>query len=648
MRTTHQADDIGTRLYQGAPEFRQWRDSFLTRFNELLPDRPEVKGQTAFRTVTLDHTRAQKDQRTIEAILATGADVMRRGYVERLDMSAAAVNLERAADLGGLPLLWNHDPSRHLGFAENVRIHDGALRTRLKFADSDEALEKWRGVEDGTLRSLSIGYQIEDEEWQERGAQGFLVTAKRWTPLEGSVVTIPADTKARIGRSLDAGLLDTPPPEFAHLRRQRELLRQLDIATWAAEEEDGIDGVLERAREAVMLAQDDQGVTRAQEALRELDAAVEAAQAGTHVSGVRSNMDDDYRQVTTKPNHLSKRRTHMKQQYSICRALAAQIDPASAARAGFEIELDQEMRNRTGRSPQGMLVPDTAILGRSFNKATEGADLVSQYLYSSAFIEALRPRMVTGRLGATILEGLRADVKIPRKTGDVTAYWIAGDGADAITESDPTTDNITLSPKTVGARTIISRKMLIQAEPAAEQMVSESIVTAIRQAIDKQAMVGDGSGNTPTGILNVSGIGSKEYANGGAPDFEDVVDLEGELMADDADFGSLGYVAHTGIATTLKKTPVVSGQDRMIWTATGEGEGRLNGYRAMTSNNLSSGFLVFGNWSDLLIGYWSGLDFVVDPHTRAAYGDVIVTCLVDLDVKVRHPESFAELKEAAS
>jgi hypothetical protein len=57
--------------------------------------------------------------------------------------------------------------------------------------------------------------------------------------------------------------------------------------------------------------------------------------------------------------------------------------------------------------------------------------------------------------------------------------------------------------------------------------------------------------------------------------------------------------------------------------------------------------VLFGNWLDLVIGMWSGVDLVVDEYTRAARGDVVITAMMDVDIAVRHPESFVELKEAA-
>ena len=637
------------RTPKGPPAFEAWRDGVLSQHSEMFPGERSLKGRTVYRTIQLDHTRAQSEQRTIEAVLATGADVQRRGYVERLDMSPDAINLERAQDLDGLPLLWSHKPDVHLGFCENVRVHGGALRARLKFTDSAEATEKWRAIENGTLRSLSIGYEIEDDQYTERQGEAPLVTAKRWTPVEASLVTIPADTKARIGRSLDYGLLTEPPQELQHLRLQREALQRYDTLVYVAEGDDAVNRIeetLSALRSQLLAAKTQSDFDALTRAFDQADAELESITDEFEISTV--HRADPEPTTYTRSNFFEKRKPVMKKEYSLCRALAAQFDPSAARGATYELQTAEALRARTGRTSEGVMIPESAIFTRALDKATEGTDLVAVSHMADMFIEALRPRLVVGQLGATILPGLQGDVQIPRKTADSSASWIAGDGADSVSQSVPTFDKVEMSPTTVGVQCTISRKMLLQGDPTSEQLVRDTLAYSVAQALDVAALVGSGSSNQPLGILNVSGIGSLEYTNGGSPTFANIVGMEGELSTDNADLGNLGYVAHSGMATALKTTDVNTDTGRFVWTSTGNGEGTMNGYKARVSNNLTEGHVLFGNWSDLLIGFWSGLDVVVDPYTRAAYGDVIVTVMQDVDIAVRHPESFCELKEAAS
>ncbi len=51
------------------------------------------------------------------------------------------------------------------------------------------------------------------------------------------------------------------------------------------------------------------------------------------------------------------------------------------------------------------------------------------------------------------------------------------------------------------------------------------------------------------------------------------------------------------------------------------------------------------NFNDLIIGEWGSLDISVDPYTNAAKGGTRIIGLYDVDVAVRHAESFAAIKD---
>jgi hypothetical protein len=69
--------------------------------------------------------------------------------------------------------------------------------------------------------------------------------------------------------------------------------------------------------------------------------------------------------------------------------------------------------------------------------------------------------------------------------------------------------------------------------------------------------------------------------------------------------------------------------------------GTINGYQGIVSNQATAGNLYFGNFSDLLIGMFGGLDIVVDPYSNSTSGTVRVVALQSVDVAVRHAVSFA-------
>jgi HK97 family phage major capsid protein len=248
---------------------------------------------------------------------------------------------------------------------------------------------------------------------------------------------------------------------------------------------------------------------------------------------------------------------------------------------------------------------------------------------------------VTGRLGATILDGLVGTVDIPRQTGSSSAQWVAEDGS--LTETDAAFDDVTLAPKTVGAMTSYSRRTLLSASPSIEQIVRNDLASVVAGAIDYQAMVGDGSGNTPTGILHATGSHSLPNMT---PTWAEVLEFPARIESADAVLGSLAWAMSPSGAKLLRSTAKVSSTDSVMIM---ESPNELAGYPAatttalITDNSPQTSLALFGDWSQLLIGYWSGVDILVNPYETTAYakGRVLVRAMRDCDVAVRHGQSFA-------
>lgn len=339
--------------------------------------------------------------------------------------------------------------------------------------------------------------------------------------------------------------------------------------------------------------------------------------------------------------------------YSLVRAIRAAAN-GDWRGAELEREASEAMAKALGKDPQGFFVPQDWLEQRDMVVGidAQGGYLKATDLLSQSFIEMLRNRMMVQRAGATILGGLVGDVAIPKQSGGATAYWVAESGAP--TESNQTVAQVAMSPKTVGAFTDISRKLLKQSSVDVEAFVRRDLSTVLALAIDLAALHGSGSSNQPTGIASTSGIGSVVGgANGAAPDWDDIVDLEQEVAVDNADIGALAYMTNAKVRGKLKKT-VVGTDMRMVWE---NSDTPLNGYPAYVTNQVASDLdkgtstgvcsaIFFGNWNDLLIGMWGGLDVLVDPYTGSSTGTVRVVAFQDVDIAVRHAESFAAMLDA--
>lgn len=161
--------------------------------------------------------------RTVEAVLSAGTVVRREYGNEKLEISRAAVDLSRL-ETCGIPLLDSHQITgldAVLGRVASVSFESGKLVGVLAFDDSEAGRKAEGLVSRGTVRGISIGYsvsrfEITDEDGnvidpdKDRMAWGetYTFTAKRFSLLECSIVSVPADSSAYV-RSAGSFVVDS-------------------------------------------------------------------------------------------------------------------------------------------------------------------------------------------------------------------------------------------------------------------------------------------------------------------------------------------------------------------------------------------------------------------------------------------------------
>lgn len=363
------------------------------------------------------------------------------------------------------------------------------------------------------------------------------------------------------------------------------------------------------------------------------------------------------------------------ERYSIVRLIRAAAGMESMESAGLELEvhedLSKQLKDRKGRGflvptlglprPRGADMAEVARLARAFGMktwpafpsgpgavletgtATAGQELV--FTEPGTFIEMLRNRLVTAQLGATFLPGLQGNVSFPKQTGAGTFSWRAEAPGSDVALSDLATDQVTLTPKDGTSATSFSRRLLAQSVINVEQLVRSDLARIAAIGIDFAALHGAGA-PSPTGIYSTTGVASVAF--GGAVNWADIVQLETEVAADNADIGVMAYATTPEVRGNAKTAEKATGTAQFIWTGGGD-NGEMNGFRAVASNqflkNMGAGTnehgIIFGVWDQLLIGEWGALELIVDPYTLARQGLIGVTLFVIADVAVRYPEAFS-------
>ena len=128
---------------------------------------------------------------------------------EILDHSEGCMDLSRLQTIG--VVLFNHNTNKVIGRIEKAWDENGRGKAVIVFDEDEESDVIYKKVAGGTLKGVSVGYRVDVWEEVATGKKssdgrftGPCYIAKRWTPLEVSIVSVPADPTVGVGRNYSA------------------------------------------------------------------------------------------------------------------------------------------------------------------------------------------------------------------------------------------------------------------------------------------------------------------------------------------------------------------------------------------------------------------------------------------------------------
>ncbi len=586
-------------------------------------------------------------------------------YDEVLDHGAESVRLGFLKDGG--PFLVHHDTRDMVGVVESVSIDsDRVGRAVVRFGKSARAEEIFRDIVDGIRKKISVGYVIHEVVKTEpaEGRAQWRVTD--WEPLEISTVPIPADPSVGVGRSKPketqrSDPMDTPNPTPTPPAPAQPTREQIQVIESAAQERAN-----RRNAELAKVFSTWVGLVPADKRAAFIEAyekAVADPNVQPHEFGARALSDFGKPAPISPGIGMSQGEVR---DYSISKALREAMGQSGfdAARlTGLEAEAHKAAVKAYDGKRQykgGLIVPQDVLLEpvgsylrgtqahamAAFGKllglpsgqrdltvgsATAGGNLVGTNLLAGSFIDILRNKALMLSLGVQVLGGLRGNVAIPKQSGAATAYWVneAGD----VTESQQSFGQVTMSPKTVGALSEFTRQLLLQSTPAIDGLVMADLIRVLALAIDLAIIAGTGSSGQPTGILNQSGVLT---VTGASYAWEDAVEHETDVADANADLGSMAYVTTPVVRGLLKTRVKESGFPQYLCE-----NNQMNGYPVYATKQMSTATILFGVFSEALLGMWEGLEITEDPYTKAESGNRRIVALQSVDVAVRNAVAFS-------
>ena len=594
--------------------------------------------------------------RTFEFPFSSEYPVKRYFGNEVLSHEDGAADLSRLNDGGAV--LFNHNMDKPIGVVESAYIgEDKRGYAKIRFSRSKFASEILEDVKDGILRGISFGYSIND---MDETADGML--ARSWSVHELSVVTVPADPTIGFGRSLIS-------PSQGNSITMEDKSPQQEIISAEESASPSVRTMEESTKETAVEAEKSVEIDIKAEVQRAIDENNARTAAITSLcrefgkygaeeltdSLIKSNkspaeakaaildlvknkaeaVNTPIRSTDMSTNEVGLDQKEIKR-FSFLRALNALANPTDRAAqeaAAFEREVSDAASKKYEKPANGILVPNE-VLQRDLNvgTATAGGNLVPTELLAGSFIDILRKRMAVMATNPTMLTGLSGNVSIPRMTSTSTAYFVGESGAP--TESQQAFDQVNMTPKTIGAFVDYSRRLLLQSSIDVETMIRDDIARVIATKLDNAAIYGSGSSNEPLGIKDTTGVGTSTITTFGT--FAEYIALETDVAAANADVANMFYLINASARGALKSTEKATNTGQFVFE-----NGEINGYPAIVSNQLANNDVLFGDFSQFVIGMWSGLDLTVDPYANATSGSVRIIALQDVDFAVKQPTAFS-------
>ena len=255
-----------------------------------------------------------------------------------------------------------------------------------------------------------------------------------------------------------------------------------------------------------------------------------------------------------------------------------------------------------------------------------GQEAVAEDLLN--ILEPLRAKLVLAQAGASYMTGLVGNISIPAYSGSQVTW--EGEVADA-KDGAGTFTEVKLEPKRLTAYIDLSKQFLIQDSVSAEEMLKRDIVNAIANKLEATILGAEaGSATKPAGMLN--GVS----ADSSAITYEGIVAMETALEEANVR-GDIKFIVSPSAKAALKTTKIDAGSGKFAM----EGN-EVNGYPVLCTSAVNGKGVIYGNFNDLVIGQWGGIDLTVDPYTQAANGKVRLVINAYFDAKPRRAEAFVK------
>lgn len=552
-------------------------------------------------------------------------------YEQILVINEDSVDFSRL-NTGNSPLLFNHDTNKLLGIVNKAYIIQNKIFVQVQFSKNDEFADRiYKDILDGTIKGVSIGYQIDSyQDKKENGINKRYVD--KFMIYEVSIVSIPADPKVGFRNfniinkdfKMEDKIVNQNVQEQVVDKTPTENIEQKPIEQKACDEEK----VEQKACD-----QNDEQIKKLRKENEELKCKIKALEDEKVqvVEQEEKPLDDSARQQIEK----------IGQDFHIAKE---EID-----RAIEEKLTVREFKNKIKNQNFNVKIKDNKIMDskREFREYIEKREFDKPFNFRTftgfggltsqggesligtqtlPLVQILEKKL--GVKGYRVLSGLTSNITIPVQTTRNVAY-VTDNLRDAATESNPGFTPVNLTPHKISGNTTIGKELLTQVNDDVLSFVVDSLLKEISYKIEDYMLAKVVAGN-PTEI---------NYANLQSIDFDDVLAFEAAVAGYNLDPNAMSFVMSPAARAVLKGTPLVSSYPKFLCE-----NNEINGYRAEVSGCVSNNNIYFGDWSKLILAIWdkgAGMEVIIDPYTQAKQGNVVVVASMCIDAAIEQAGAFA-------
>jgi HK97 family phage major capsid protein len=263
------------------------------------------------------------------------------------------------------------------------------------------------------------------------------------------------------------------------------------------------------------------------------------------------------------------------------------------------------------------------------------------------FFDVLRANRVLDKVGAEWEMGMVPNVDY---TGFSTG-WTFADAAENATaaDADAVTVNRSVSPKRIAGKILLSNQLMIQ-DPTMDAKLLQSLQNALYPYVEGKVLTGTGTSNAMTGITaNATAATLALGTNGGAPSLTYIQNMRKTLLNGNVDASKIFWLINPNTEALLMATPVDTGSGAMLipyGSYFNGATGFINNIPYLVTSNLPNNLtkgtsssncsaVIAGDFSNLKVCQWGGLDIVIDPYTAAAEGQTRIICNTYWDTTIK-------------